>query len=434
MFTKVKVIKKGMQNQLFLLNFYKLLSNVATKLVGAFIPIIILDATGSVALACISVVASYLIRLAFSVCFKKLYEHCPQLILLIRLAPFVLYTLSIFLMETNLWLGIIGVVLFYGISESFKCMPIEILYNYASTTEESGNSLGVTRLLEQAGVLIALVVGGVMLDVNKNLILIISVVLYLISVVPLLIYYIKGRKLKGFNTDAVSNAVITFSKDPEMIENARQISKKMLLGYWFVYFIFSFMDIINTAFVIHLYLTFPSFGMAGYVNALFNAMFGIGCFLFGLLDNKKETTPVLIVACIVCMIGVACLIFVTNTALLFVVTGLTGLFYGCISTFCLRRLLPKSRIMGISNESLYVREIASNMAVIVPMLLGAVGSMIPVLVLVSAGIGASAYLIPANEERSRRLLIDFLQKHEDAMSARENNKKTTKKLKSIKEK
>lgn len=406
-----------MQKQLFLLNFYKLIANVATKLVGAFIPIIILDATGSVVLACFSVVMQYTIRLIVSIVLKKFFQSSPQLALMIRVVFVVLYSVSIFLIETNLWLGVIGSVVFYGINEAFKTMPLEVLYNYASSQEgQNGNSLGVTRLLEQIGILVALVVGGIMLDVNKTLILIISIVLYTISVIPLVVYYIKSRGQKGFNADVVSNAVITFSANQELVKKQEKFTHKMLTGYFIIYFVFSFLDVINSSYNIHLYLTFPSFGMAGYMNALYNGMFGLGCYLFGLIDSKKETTPLLVVSCVVCALGTFALVLTKNIVLLFVINALIGLFYGCISTFCLRRMLPKARIMGAGNRALFDREITSCLAVMAPMLVGMCGSMVPVLVVVAGAVGLSGYLIPANEEYSRKMLVDYLQNHEIMMS------------------
>lgn len=412
-----------MRNQLFLLNFYKVLSNIATKLVGAFIPVIILEATGLVWLACLSVSLQFLVRMLCSIACKKFYEKCPQIILLFRLIPVVLYSLSIYLIDTNLWLGVIGVILFYGINESFKNMPIEIIFNYASTKEETGSALGLTRLLEQVGVLVALVVGGLMLDVNRNLILFISISLYVISVVPLVIYFVRSRKEKGFNADATSNAVIAYSKDPELQQNASRIAKKMLLGYAVVYFLFSFIDVIGSAFVIHIYLSASSYGLTGYMSALYNAMFGIGCFLFGKLDSKKETTPVVIVSCLICAVLSVLLIVVKSIPLLFVLMGLTGFAYSSISTFCLSRLLPKSRIMGVANQSLYVREVSVNLSVVVPMVFGVFGSMVPIMIIVAGAIGLSGYIIPANEERSRKLLIQFLQNHENTMSTMKKKKK-----------
>lgn len=420
-----------MQNQMFLLNFYKLLSNVATKLVGAFIPIIILQATGSVALACVSVLVQFFVRMICSAIFKKLYEKYPQIILLVRLVPVVLYVLCVFLMDKNLWLGVVGVVVFYAISESFKTMPIEILYNYASSQEDGGNSLGISRLLEQAGVLVALVAGGIMLDVNRNLILLISIGLYLISVVPLVIYFVRSKNQTGFNADSVSNAAITFSKNSNYSKELEKIKKQILLGYGVTYFVYCFMDVIGNAFVIHLYLTFPSFGMAGYISALYNATFGVGCYLFGLVDSKKDSVPLVIASCLICMCGVVGMIFIKNVVLLFIITGVTGLFYGNICTFCLGRLLQKTRIMGISNEALFVREIVCSLSVCVPMALGAVGSMVPVLVLVAFAVGLSGYIIPTNEEKSRRLLIKFLQNHENAMSVVKNESSKHHSIKNI---
>ena len=128
-----------------LLNFYKLLSNVATNLVGAFIPLIVLQATGSVALAALLYCTMYLIRMLCCVAFKRQYEKYPQLVLMIRVVSVVLYSFSIILIDSNLWLGVIGATIFYGIDMSIKTVPREILFNYASAEESSGgkSSLGL---------------------------------------------------------------------------------------------------------------------------------------------------------------------------------------------------------------------------------------------------------------------------------------------------
>ncbi len=410
-----------------LLNFYKVLSNVATKLVGAFIPVIVLQATGSVVLACVLVAAEYLLKLATVVVFRKFFETKPQIALIIRIVPVVLYSLSIFLIDTNMWVGIIGVIVFYGMGEAFKYLPMEYIYNYASANEDGGNSMGLTRLLEQAGVLIAVIVGGFIMDINRNIILTISIVLYLISVIPLVVYYVKSKNEKGFNKDSVSNAAIEFSKEPELNKLQEKQVHKMLSGYWFVYFIFCFMDVVGIAYIIHLYLLFSSYGITGTITAVYNAMYGVGCYVFGLIDNKKETTPLLVTSCVICMLGVGSLIFVTNTPLLFVINILVGLAYGCVSMFCLRRMIPKSRIMGCANRALFNREVAANIGVIAPMMLGVMGSMIPVIAAVAAAIGFSGYLIPANEERSRKILINYLQTHENYMQEKAEKKRAIKK-------
>ena len=418
-------------DQLKLLNFYKIVSNVATKLVGGFIPLIIMQAMGggvsSVIYGVLSLVIIYGVRMLFNFCFRSTYEKYPQLILLLRLFPFLAYSICIVLIDTNLWLGVIGAVLFYGLDVSFKCLPSEIVFNYASSDSgEKQSPLGFSRLMEQIGILLALIVGGVLLDFNKTLVIVISVVLYIISAVPLFIYYIRSKNEKSFNKDSVSNAQMLYEKKPELSANAHKISNRILWCYAITYFVFCIQDILGNAFNIHLFLEYGSFGVAGYVNAVYNAFYGIGCYIFSYIDSKKETTPLIVISCLGCSALVLSLVFFPNIVWYYVVMAISGVLYGFICTFALARLLPKCRIMGVSNEGLFYRENASNTSVIFSILFGVFGSMIPVIVCNAVAMLISAVLIPLNEEKTRKYLIKYLQNHEKAMTIEKTSKKRQK--------
>jgi len=416
-------------SQLKLLNFYKIVSNIATNLVGAFIPLIVLQATGSVAFGALSLILIYLIRIISCTVFKKYFERYPQIILLLRVFTVIAYSISIILIDVNLWVGVVGSVLFFGLDDSFRSLPREIVYNY-SATEDSGKSpLGFSRLMEQLGILIALIVGGVLLDVNKTLIVIISIVIYLISVIPLVIYYVKSRHQKTFNRDAVSNAQLTYDKNPELKNNAASIAKKILWSYAITYFIFCFQDVLGNALNIHIFLQTSSFGSAGYLSAVYNAFYGIGCYIFSIIDSKKETTPLISLSCFGCAVLVLGIVLFNNVIWWYIAMAIAGLFYGFICTFVLARLLPKCRIIGASNSALFFRENSSNMSVIMCIMLGMTGSMVPVLIAIVIAQTVATVIIPLNEERTRKLLISYLQNHERAMSVNyKNNNKSRKEI------
>ena len=412
--------------QLKLLNFYKIISNIATKLVGAFIPLIVMQAmgggAGSVIYGALSLIVIYGVRMGFNFIFRKYYEKYPQIILLLRVITVLGYSLCIVLIDTSLWLGVIGAVIFYGLDVSFKTLPSEILFNYASAEENGGgkSSLGFSRLMEQLGILVALVAGGVLLDVNKNLVIVISIVIYIISVIPLLVYYLKSKGQKSFNKDSTSNASVLYDKKPELQEAARKISRKTLWMYALTYFIFCIQDILGNAFNIHLFLGTGSFGVAGYVNAVYNACYGIGCYIFSYIDSKKETTPLICISCIGCGLFVLSLLLFPNFIWYYVAMAVLGVLYGFICTYVLARLLPKCRIMGESNNALFFRENASNSSVIFAILFGVFGSMVPVLICNVAAMMASSIVIPLNEEKTRKNLIKYLQNHEKAMVENKN--------------
>lgn len=398
--------------QLKLLNIYKLLSNISTNLVGAFIPIIVYNETGSMLFAVISLILQYVFRIGANYAFKKWYYTKPQVCLIYRIIPIALYSVFIIIMDYNVWVGIVGACVFYGISESLKRMPPEIIYNYSSLEGDS-SGLGLSRLFEQLGIIAALIVGGFMLDVNKIVITLIALGIYVISVIPLLMYYFKSKNDKLFNKEYTSNAYETMKKNSDSKDKGKILAKNLLRSYGWVYFIYSFIDVLTNAFTLHLTaISSASYGTVGLFNAVYNATYGIGSYLFGLINDKKDTTILIQICCVILAVCSAVIGFVENEILLYILFGVLGLCYAPLPVFMLQQLLAKSRIMGVSNEALFVRENASNMSVVVSILFGAFGPMIPVFFSISATMIYGAGLIPYNEERTRKKLVNFLQHNE----------------------
>ena len=94
-----------------------------------------------------------------------------------------------------------------------------------------------------------------------------------------------------------------------------------------------------------------------------------------------------------------------------------GVFYGFICTYMLGRLLPKCRIMGVSNNALFFRENSADLSCVVAMTMGCLtGTMLPVLLSIVVTMFISSGLIPLNEEKTRKKLISYLQNHEKTMT------------------
>lgn len=337
----------------------------------------------------------------------------PQLILLLRVVPLVLYSVFIFVIDTNLWVGVIGTIFFYGISDCCKRMPLEIILNYSSNeAKEESTGLGFTRLVEQVGVLIATLVGGFLLDIDKRIVVVISVVLYIVSCVPLVIYYYKSRNDKTFNHDSVSNAQLAFKSD----ENRKSIGKglilKILVLYGITYFVYCFVDALTTCYNIHLFVQNGSYAIAGLFSAIYNGAFGLGSYVFGKLNEKKDLMPVVVISCIVCGVCIVPIMFDIPVWLGYIMFGVIGFMYASICLFMFQRLITKSRILGISNTALFVRELTSNGSVIVAVGVGCFGTMIPAFISMTLSFFVSAWLIPHNEEKTRKWLVDYLQYNE----------------------
>lgn len=407
--------------QLKLLNFHKMIANLASNLVGAFVSLIIYQATGSLSLAILYIGLANVSRLICNIALKKLYEKYPQIFLLIRIIPIFIYNMFILLLDTNMWVAIIGICIFVGINNSMYAYPKELIFNYSSLNK-SGDSIGITRLFEQFGTIVALIVGGYLLDFNKTIVIVISLLLYAISVVPLFMYYLKSRKNKDFNQEAVSNAIIT--KKNSSKDSTAKLSKKILFKYGVVYFTFAFIDLFSSCFNLHLFVTGGAYAVAGIFSAIYNLTYAVGSYIFGKLNDKKDltiATSIISVALGGCLIALP---FVENLIVLYIIYGIMGITYPCLSIFVLNRMLVKSRIMGVSNEALNVRE---NGCVVAYMMGAGFGAILPCLaipllplfILMGVTMEISAVLVPKNEEQTRRLLIDFLQDNEIRASKRQ---------------
>lgn len=404
--------------QLKLLNFYKFLSNFANSLVGAFVPLIIFSVTGELYIAFIYLLMQESIRFTTTFLLKKKMQRNPQIFLLFRIGTLMLYNVFIILLDVNLWVGVCGVCLFYGMDQSFKYCANELIYNYSSLNR-GGKSLGITRVFEQLGAIASIIVGGVLLDIDRVLVVIISLSLYAISLVPLLIYYFKSRKNKLFNKDAISNAMEKFNKDEEHSAYNKKIVKKILFGYALVYFVFCVIDYFPSLYQLQLFFDgSDKFTMAGVFSAIFNAGFGVGSFIAGKQNDKIDLTRSVQIACGTIGVCMAMLAFVQNEIIIYILFAMTGFVYPYISVFVYQRLLVKSRILGASNWAILYREEASVVSYIFIFGISLILSILPKVVLfaiflvIAAAFIFCIYLIPKNEEKTRKLLVDFLEDNE----------------------
>lgn len=398
--------------QVKLLNLHKLLSNIATNLVGAFIPLIVYNATGKLLYGIIAYALQYVVRTIVNFIFKNLFLNKPQLSLVYRIIPIILYSVSILLIDSYLWVGIVGAVFFYGVSEAFKNLPKEVIYNY-STLENAGDGIGLTRLFEQIGTLAAFIVGGYILDISKVTVIIISLSIYAVSCIPLLVYYFKSVNQVGFNKDFTSNAREASKKNEKRFNQGVKVGKKIITSYMITYFLYCFVDALTTAYMLLIMVKGQgNYSQAGIFTAVYNGAYGIGAYLFGILFDKKDTTGWVIACSLIMAGGVMGIAFAQNVYLLYVLFAVVGFAYGLLPLFMLQNLLAKIRILGMSNRALVEREYACGMSVAVAILFGSFGTLLPVFIAISSALAITAYRIPYNESKTRRLLVNYLQNNE----------------------
>lgn len=398
--------------QFKLLNFHKIIARVAANLISCFIPLIVYDATGSIVYALLSTAGAKLSWFIFDILFKKWYYKYPQIFLLLRTIPFVMLSVSIWLLDYNFIVAIIGIIIFYGLSDSFRFVPSECVFNYNSGSD-TGKSNATTRLFEQIGTLAGVIVGGFLLSYISTLItIILAVVLYLISVIPLVIYYIHHRKDKYLNSELVSNVVIINEKNKIKSQIQKKLTLKVLFRYFLVYLLFCFCDAFPTMLNLYIFFNNPNaYAYLGIVMSFYNGSYGAFGYVYGSLQSKYDTTKLFIASCLICASAIVVAPFISSSALLLIyVLTVYGSSYSVVSAYVLNRMLIKTRIMGVSNEANFWRCQGSSFAIIITSFV-ALSGFVPAFITMGLMITISAVFIPANEEKTRKMLVDYIQEN-----------------------
>lgn len=386
-----------------------MLSNFAVSIIGVFVPLILFTYTGNMLYSLGFLFMQGVLRIVFVALFKKHIEKRPQLFLLLRVFPMLLYACSVFLLDVNIWLGIAVVLLFGCLSDAWSTFSNEVILNYSSLNR-AGKSLGFTRVVENVGIIASVVAGGLFLDhVGTWIVIVLSIGLYLISVVPLAYYYIKFRNTKGFNKEAISNAFLVVDEKQARGKRIKRATKQILNKYLFIYVLMCFIDALTNVFNLYVFTKTDSYTYASLITASYSGMYGLSCYLHGKLGEKRDLTKYLVVAGVVVAASIAWLPFVQNTTLVVVLFGVIGFFYAPGTIFLLERMLAKTRILGVSNQALFRRDVSISLGKSGTYILAFLGGFVFAILGVSVVFALYSLLIPWEEEKTRKTLINFLE-------------------------
>ena len=408
--------KKWRNTQLTLLNFHKVISKFATNIVGAFVPLIIYQATKNFSLAFLYLILQNAFKIGLHRLLRKWLYSKPQVALLLRIFPFIIYSLSIFLLQGDtIVLGIILVLVFNSLSLTLGELPMEFVYSYSSKPQDS-SSTGMTRFYEYAGALLAIFIGGSLLDnLNKVLVIVIACVTYIISVIPLVIYYFRQRKSNGFNKEVISNAVASYKKIGDKKEKYQNVRTNILVRYYVIYALYCSLDALVNLFGLYLFkVAGDRYSMSAYVQVSFYGLYGIGSILAGLVDKKRDMTIACVFNAIVCALCVGILPFFMHAIWIEIVLfGVIGVTYSFFSLFNYTRMMQKCKILGVSNGALINRANASHLSRVTVFSFCAIGEFmsIPGFLLIAASVFVYALTFPKNEEITRKILVDFLEEN-----------------------
>ncbi len=398
--------------QFRLLNFHKFVGNFATSLVGTFIPLMIYKATGSLRLAVLFLFGQSLSRLISNHLFKKMYNKYPQVTLIVRIIPLLIYNISLIFLDKFMVPGLILIIITYGMNMSFKNNASGVLLNYTSKQKTSKN-LTSTRIIESLSAIVACVAGGLFIDWNQTALIIFSTVLYLVSVLPLFIYFLLNRGKEGFNKDFTSNAAIAYDKDPVLKAKRKKLVKKFIFQYFMFYFIFCIIDPFTNMYTLHLFIDVPTFAKAGYLTAMFQIANLVGVLLVNYLTRKLDPKYVNFICGLICAVPIGIIPFIQNYIAIYALIFVFGFTYAVCSFFMMNSLMTKCKLISANNDALLARQdglITGQM--VAPLIVAIFGTITPVFfVMIAALIVYSIYTL-VYEERLRRTLVNYLQNNE----------------------
>ena len=399
-------------NQIKFLNFHKSLASFATGIIGTFIPLLIYQKTGSIFYAFLFYGAYLLLGVVFDTIFKKLYQKYPQIFLVLRIFPILIYVLSILLFEYNILVGAIIVCFFQALAVSFNDLPKENIFNYSSaTSKNTGKSLGWSRFLEQVGNVSAIIIGGLLLDyINTYVVIIISVIVYMISVIPLLIYYFKERGNPTFNKESVSNAIEHYKDVKLKNMQYRRVSRQLFWGYGGVYLLFCALDALMPILMIYMFVNgTESFAYVAYMQGLLWLSFAASQVIISKLDAKRDLSRLPIYTSIIIVPLVCALPFlISHLWLVLLIIPIIGICYGPISYFAFINLLERSRIMGCSGEVIYARRCSISIGPAIPAIT-ACFFLTPAFFVIGGMLVGYAIFRPINHELTRKKMVNYLQ-------------------------
>lgn len=406
--------------QMKYLQFHKLLSNFAQELVGAFIPLILYKETGNITLAISYYIIQRVILTIFDYIFKNQFVKRPQLFLLLRTIPMLLYYIFTLLIDTNVWIACTGILIFSGMSEAFKYIPTDEVYNY-NTLNSGSNTLGITKVIERIGVVTAQLLGALFLDnLSKEILIVVSLTIYLISTLPLFISYFKYRKVSSFNVEGISNAQQTFVKDEEKAKKGKVITKKIFIIYSISYALFCMCDLNTSLFGLFLYVKVDKYYIVGILSVLYYAIQIPFNYLVGKIDAKKDLLPYVVVSSIVTgafTFTIGLLMLSSNFSNTLIIISLVlfllmGAMYPFVTIFFFDRMILKSKILGKSSAMIVTREFSGTLGQMLSVIPAIGGSFMAAFVCMGIAFIICGATLPKVEEKTRKLLVNYLQNNQ----------------------
>ena len=273
----------------------------------------------------------------------------------------------------------------------------------------------MSKFIDQVAIIAGLLIGGFVLDnLDMKVLIIISISLYFIGALPLLINYFKHRKDKNYNQEYSTYAHIALKEKSNCTVYANSVSKKIRVIYCVYYFLQESLNAMYVLLPLLLYTLTGKFTYSAVASAIFDGLFGLGCYLTGKLSSRRDITIMSATAGVLVGVLGVLLIFVSDNTIwmCYLFIAIMAISYSMAYFFMYDRMIMKSKIVG-RNITCVVNKI--NMFYLSTGFIVSFGLFLPITACFCLG-GAmsmiSGFTLPFVEEKTRRILVDHLEDNE----------------------
>lgn len=384
--------------------FYKSISNFATNLIGVFLPLLIYEQTGLFYLAILFYVSQYLLNILFSAILKKLVFAKPQILLLWRIIPFVLYSVCIMLLEINVFVFAVPLCIFYSLNVAMSVPPEEILLNYSSE-ENYSEHLGISDFLTYLFACLSVVAGGYILDnINPITLTIISVVLYGISLIPLIIFYNKNKNKTTFNQELTTNAV----EQDKNLEKKEQTRKSLISKYSLILGLTFCIDACYALVSLLVYIKFDLFTISAIIYGLSDLLYGASSLLVGKWHEKKDISFFAKLSAYISGFVILLIPIIDNQIVLMIIVCIISILEPLLIIYLSDNMIQKTRILGVSNSALFYYTNSFWVTTSICLIVAISGTLVPSFILSGLGTMSVGMLIDKHEDKTNQIVIDYL--------------------------
>ena len=296
---------KTKDNAIFL---HRFLYSIASLTIKVFLPIIIYQQTNDIKLAILFSAIQYIFAGLFTILLKNFLVKKQLISILISILPLIIIQIIVSFVDINLTLVIL-LAIFSGITNPLYFIPLNIYF----AKKDSKNNVAKFEVGSVIGKIAFVILNGYILGSTLNhsllIVCVFSILLFLISVIPLIL------KFKEINKE------LKESKLKSLIEVNKKLTKLNLFHLFFGLFSQALYNILP------LYLVYSQLSVesVAYVVAITEVLKIITYYFANYLNAKNLNLINYFVGCSIILLSLIFIIISSSPALLFIIGVVLGI-------------------------------------------------------------------------------------------------------------